>query len=37
LQDRKDLYIRAPWWFMINRPKFMAVDKKRSNSDGDPE
>jgi spore germination protein KA len=37
LQDRKDLYVRAPWWFMINRPKFMARDKKRSNSDGDPE
>jgi spore germination protein KA len=37
LQDRKDLYVRAPWWFMINRPKFMASDKKRSNSDGDPE
>ncbi|MFT9078178.1 spore germination protein [Ethanoligenens sp.] len=35
-QECKDIYIRAPWWFMINRPKF-AADPKRNNSDGDPE
>lgn len=37
LQDRKDLYFRAPWWLMINRPRFTAADQKRSGSDGDPE
>lgn len=36
-QDRKDLFVRSPWWFMLNRPKFMAADKKRNNQDGDPE
>lgn len=36
-QDRKDLYIRAPWWYMIDRPKFFAVDKKRSKLNDNPE
>lgn len=36
-QGSKDIFVRAPWWFMINRPKFMSADNKRSNSDGDPE
>jgi spore germination protein KA len=36
-QGDKDIFVRAPWWFMINRPKFMSADKVRSNSDGDPE
>jgi spore germination protein KA len=30
-QDNKDILVRAPWPFMINRPKFMAADKVRSN------
>ncbi len=37
LQSGKDIFVRAPWWFMIKRPKFMSADKTRSNSDGDPE
>jgi spore germination protein KA len=37
LQGSKDIFVRAPWWFMINRPKFMSSDSVRSNSDGDPE
>ncbi len=24
-QDLKDTYIRAPWWYMKNRPRFIAV------------
>jgi spore germination protein KA len=28
-QDLKDTYIRAPWWFMKLRPKFIARDIKR--------
>jgi spore germination protein KA len=31
VQDNKDILVRAPWPFMINRPKFMATDKVRSN------
>lgn len=37
LHGRQDLYVRFPWWFVVNRPKFMAIDRRRSNSDGDPE
>ncbi|MFZ5974153.1 MAG: spore germination protein [Bacillota bacterium] len=29
-QDLKDTYVRAPWWHMKLRPKFMARDMKRS-------
>jgi spore germination protein KA len=36
LRGRQDIYLRFPWWAVINRPKFMSADKKRSNSDGDP-
>ncbi len=35
-QDNKDIFIRAPWWYMIRRPKFMSQDPVRSGSDGDP-
>jgi len=37
LQSKQDMYIRSPWWNMMKRPQFMAADKTRSNSDGDPE
>lgn len=26
VQDQKDIYIRAPWWFMKTRPMFFAKD-----------
>ncbi|SMC34640.1 spore germination protein [Papillibacter cinnamivorans] len=35
-QDNKDTFVRAPWWYMIKRPKFMSQDPVRSASDGDP-
>jgi spore germination protein KA len=37
LQEKKDLYVRAPWWFMVNRPGSLAADRKRSGSGGGPE
>ena len=36
IESKQDTFLRAPWWFMFKRPKFMAVDKIRSNSRGDP-
>lgn len=31
-QDNKDIFVRAPWWYMIKRPRFLSTDKKRSNT-----
>lgn len=35
LQDAKDIFIRAPWWFMKKRPKHMTKNIIRSKQDGD--
>jgi spore germination protein KA len=35
LQDVKDTVIRAPWWDMLTRPKFIAKDKIRNKPGGD--
>lgn len=35
LQNNKDIFIRAPWWFMIKRPRFISSDPIRENSNGD--
>jgi len=35
LQDTKDIFIRAPWWFMKNRPNFMSKNKVRMKEDGE--
>lgn len=32
-QDLKDTAIRAPWWYMKHRPKYMSKDNKRKASD----
>lgn len=32
LQDRKDMIIRAPWWFMKKRPKFLSPNETRGVS-----
>lgn len=29
MQDRKDIMIRAPWWFMLTRPKYLSSNKNR--------
>lgn len=34
LQDLKDTYIRMPWWYMKNRPKFIAVKNIIRKSSG---
>lgn len=31
-QDIKDTIIRAPWWYMEYRPKFIATDSKRKGT-----
>lgn len=36
LQNNKDILVRAPWWFMVKRPKFMSADPVRTNSGGKP-
>lgn len=33
-QDLKDTYIRAPWWYMKNRPKFIGVKNIIRKSSG---
>lgn len=35
-QDLKDTFIRAPWWYMQNRPKFIAANNynRKANSKG---
>lgn len=33
-QDLKDTYIRAPWWYMKNRPKFIAAKNIIRKSSG---
>jgi hypothetical protein len=36
-EDMKDLMIRAPWWYMRKRPKFMPVsDRIRQPPDNEP-
>lgn len=32
-QDIKDTVIRAPWWYMEYRPKFIAADSKRKGTE----
>jgi spore germination protein KA len=32
LQDKKDIMVRAPWWFMKKRPKYLSEDAVRQQS-----
>lgn len=32
LQDKKDIMIRAPWWFMKKRPKYLSPNSTRQDS-----
>jgi spore germination protein KA len=32
LQDRKDIFVRAPWWFMKKRPKYLSQNKTRQTT-----
>ncbi len=34
-QDRKDIMIRAPWWEMRKRPKYLSPNKTRESVKGD--
>jgi spore germination protein KA len=34
-QDNKDLYVRAPWWSMIKRPKYLTDNKTRLKTKDD--
>jgi len=34
LQDRKDIFVRAPWWFMKKRPKYLSPNKTRESTKG---
>lgn len=34
LQDKKDIMYRAPWWYMIKRPKYLSPNKTRQSKDG---
>ncbi len=34
-QDNKDLYIRAPWWYMKKRPKYLTDNKTRLTTKDD--
>jgi spore germination protein KA len=34
-QDKKDIYARAPWWFMKKRPKFLSSNTTRQSKKGD--
>lgn len=36
LQDKKDIYVRAPWPFMKKRPRYIAADKTRSSEGEKP-
>jgi spore germination protein KA len=32
LQDKKDIMVRVPWWFMKKRPKYLSEDPIRQQS-----
>lgn len=32
LQDKKDIMVRAPWWFMKKRPKYLSQNARRQES-----
>lgn len=32
LQDKKDIMVRAPWWFMKKRPKYLSQNATRQES-----
>lgn len=32
LQDKKDIMVRAPWWFMKKRPKYLSSNPTRQES-----
>jgi spore germination protein KA len=34
-QNYKDIYIRAPWWTMLKRPKFLSENKVRQSGGGE--
>ena len=34
LQDKKDIIIRAPWWFMKKRPKLISPNQSRQTNGG---
>lgn len=34
LQDRKDIFVRAPWWFMKKRPKYLSPNRTRESTKG---
>jgi spore germination protein KA len=33
-QDKKDIFVRAPWWFMKKRPKYLSQNKTRQSKKG---
>ena len=35
LKDYKDIYVRAPWWTMIHRPKFLSKNRVRQSGGGE--
>ncbi|QAT51115.1 spore germination protein [Caproiciproducens sp. NJN-50] len=35
MQNYKDVYVRAPWWTMIKRPKFLSGNKVRQSGGGE--
>ncbi|WP_326974906.1 spore germination protein [Caproicibacter sp. BJN0012] len=35
VQDYKDTYVRAPWWTMIKRPRFLTDNKVRQSGGGE--
>jgi len=34
-QDNKDTYVRAPWWYMKKRPKYLSLNKTRLSTKDD--
>ncbi|MFU0832098.1 MAG: Spore germination protein B1 [Oscillospiraceae bacterium] len=35
MKDYKDIYVRAPWWVMIRRPKFLSGNRVRQSRGGE--
>jgi len=35
MQDAKDIFVRAPWWYMKKRPNFISKDIIRKGESGD--
>ncbi|WP_411675770.1 spore germination protein [Caproicibacter sp.] len=35
LQSYKDIYVRAPWWLMIRRPRFLSGNRVRQSGGGE--